>query len=191
MRHINKMDIIKKRIRESIAVKQNILENDKMILSIKSAADIMSASLKKGGKILLCGNGGSASDALHITGELVGRFQNDRKGKAAIALNADVATITAISNDFGYDKVFERSVEGIMKKDDVLICISTSGNSENVYRAALKAKEIGGNVVGLLGNNGGRIKDVSDIPIIVECNCTARIQEVHILIGHILCELLD
>ena len=185
------MDLIKARIRESIETKSRILEDDEILTQVSEAANMIRDSLKKGGKVLFCGNGGSASDSLHLTGEIVGRFQKERLGLAAVSLNADVATMTAIANDYGYDSVFSRAVEGLMKPEDVLVGISTSGNSENVYQAIMKSKEMRGKSVSLLGKNGGKIKDVSDIAIIVPSDCTARIQESHIMIGHIICELVE
>ena len=185
------MDLVKTRIRESIETKSRILENEAIITQVCEASEMIKSSLKNGGKVLFCGNGGSASDSLHLTGEIVGRFQKERKGMAAISLNADVATMTAIANDYGYDTVFSRAVEGLMKPEDVLVGISTSGNSENVYQAIMKAKEIGGKSISLLGKTGGKIKDVSDIAIVVPSDCTARIQESHIMIGHIICELIE
>ena len=185
------MGLIEDRIRESINTKEVILKSNELLALIKSTSEVVCHSLKCGGKILLCGNGGSSSDASHIAGELVGRFQRERKAMAAIALNGDIATMTAVANDYGYDKVFERGVEGFMNKDDTLIGISTSGNSENVYLAIKKAKEIGGKTVAFLGKDGGKIKDIADISIIIPSNCTARIQESHIMIGHIICELAE
>ncbi len=185
------MGLIEDRIRESINTKELILKSNELLAMIKSTSEVVCHSLKCGGKILLCGNGGSSSDASHIAGELVGRFQRERKAMAAIALNGDIATMTAVANDYGYDKVFERGVEGFMNKDDTLIGISTSGNSENVYLAIKKAKEIGGKTVAFLGKDGGKIKDIADISIIIPSNCTARIQESHIMIGHIICELAE
>ena len=185
------MELVKARIKESVEVKNRILADEKMIYAIQQIADVMTCSIKQGGKILFCGNGGSASDALHLTGEIVGRFQKERKGMAAIALNADVATMTAIANDYGYDEVFARAVEGLMKPEDVLVGISTSGNSENVYNAMLKAKDLGGKTIGFLGKTGGKIKDIADLSIVVPSDCTARIQESHIMIGHIICELIE
>ncbi len=185
------MDLVKTRIRESIEIKSRILEDEAIITQVCEASEMIKSSLKNGGKVLFCGNGGSASDSLHLTGEIVGRFQKERQGLAAISLNADVATMTAIANDYGYDSVFSRAVEGLMKPEDVLVGISTSGNSENVYQAIMKAKEIGGKSISLLGKTGGKIKDVSDISIIVPSDCTARIQESHIMIGHIICELVE
>lgn len=185
------MDLVKTRIRESIEIKSRILEDEAIITQVCEASEMIKSSLKNGGKVLFCGNGGSASDSLHLTGEIVGRFQKERKGMAAISLNADVATMTAIANDYGYDTVFSRAVEGLMKPEDVIVGISTSGNSENVYQAIMKAEEIGGKSISMLGKTGGKIKDVSDISIIVPSDCTARIQESHIMIGHIICELIE
>ncbi len=185
------MAIIEDRIRESIKTKESILSSTEILKTIEDAATLVVNCLGSDGKVLLCGNGGSASDALHIAGELVGRFQKERKSMPAYALNADVATMTAIANDYGYEKVFERGVEGLMKSGDLLIGISTSGNSENVYRAISKAKEIGGKTIALLGKDGGKIKDIADVSIIVPSNVTARIQESHIMIGHIICEIAE
>lgn len=185
------MELIKTRIQESIDVKSKLLYDETLLSVIKRISDVMKESLRNGGKILFCGNGGSASDSLHLTGELVGRFQKERKGMAAVSLNADAATMTAIANDYGYDEVFARSVEGLMKPEDVLIGISTSGNSSNVYNAILRAKDIGGKTIGLLGKDGGIIKDIADISVVIPSDCTARIQESHIMIGHIICELIE
>ena len=185
------MDLVKNRIRESIETKTKILENEAIIACVNEAARVIVKSLRKGGKVLFCGNGGSASDSLHLTGEIVGRFQKERKGLAAVSLNADVATMTAIANDYGYDSVFSRAVEGIMRPEDVLVGISTSGNSENVYQAIRKAHEIGGKTVCLTGKGGGKIREETDVAIIVPSDCTARIQEAHIMIGHIICELVE
>ena len=185
------MECISRRIRESIDVKQRILYDRELLTAIKRAADVLKVSLEQGGKILFCGNGGSASDSLHLTGEIVGRFQKERKAMAAVSLNADVATMTSIANDYGYDYIFARAVEGLMRPEDILVGISTSGNSENIYQAVLKARKIGGHTIAFLGKNGGKIGKVTDVPIIVPSDCTARIQEAHIMIGHIICELIE
>ena len=185
------MELVERRIQESIDVKRRLL-NDKAALDlIEKAAAAIHNSLRCRGKILFCGNGGSASDSLHLTGEIIGRFQKERNTMAAISLNADVATLTAIANDYGYDSVFSRAVEGLMKPEDVLVGISISGNSENVYQAILKSKDIGGCTIALLGKDGGKIKDMADISIVVPSDCTARIQEAHIMIGHIIWELAE
>ena len=158
---------------------------------IYTASIICIEALKAQKKILLCGNGGSAADAQHIAAELVGRFQKERRSLPAIALTTDTSALTAIGNDYGYEQVFARQVEGLANKGDVLIGISTSGESENVLRAIEEAKKRGCKTIGLLGKDGGRIKDLCDASIVVPCNETPRIQEMHIMIGHILCSLID
>ncbi len=183
--------VIKNRIRESIDVKETILTSDELVSAIEKAVEEVKNTLKNGGKIILCGNGGSASDAAHIAGELVGRFQKERVSIPAIALNEINVSLTAIANDYSYDDVFARPVSGLMKEGDVLIGISTSGNSENVYRAIKMAKEKGGKTIGLLGKSGGKITECCDVSIIIPSNVTARIQESHIMIGHIICELAE
>ena len=139
----------------------------------------------------MCGNGGSASDALHFAGEIVGRFQKERKAWPAVVLNSDVATMTAIANDYSYDDMFARQAEGHVNKGDILIGISTSGNSENVLRAVRVAKSKGAKTVALLGKDGGKIAKEVDYPLVVRYNTTARVQECHICIIHILCEISE
>lgn len=178
-------------IQESIEAKQKVLDNSEMLKTLELMADQITETLKKGGKILLCGNGGSASDALHIAGEIVGRFQKERKAYNAIALNADVATMTAIANDYGYDQVFSRQVEGLMTDKDVLIGISTSGNSKNIIKAVEKAHEIGGKAYLFSGKDGGKLKDICDLCIIAPSDVTTHIQEVHECLYHILCGLIE
>ena len=185
------IEIIKLRISESIRVKQQLLANEELINIVSQLADEITRSISNGGKIVVCGNGGSASDALHFAGEIVGRFVKERKAWPAVVLNADVATMTAIANDYGYEDVFARQVEGHVKPGDVLVGISTSGNSENVYRAQQKARELGAKTACLVGKDGGKIGRESDFSIIVPCNVTARTQECHILIIHTLCELVE
>ena len=188
---MDSIEVIKRLLKQSADIKISIVEDLEMINMIKKVSDEILETLKQNGKILICGNGGSASDALHMAGEMVGRFQTDRNGWPAIALNADVASITAIANDYGYDKIFERATEAYMDKNDLLVGISNSGNSENVYRAILKAIEIGGKTVALLGKDGGKIGKSADYPIIIKSDITARIQESHITVIHILCELVE
>ena len=185
------MGLIEERIKESVETKEAILRSPDIIRLIEKAGQYVCESLRAGGKVLLCGNGGSASDALHIAGELMGKFQRERKALAAIALSADMAMLTAVANDCGYERVFERGVEGLMEPRDTLIGISTSGNSKNVYLAIKKAKETGGKTIAFSGRDGGMLRDVADISIIVPGECTARIQEAHIMIGHIICELAE
>ena len=184
-------EIVKQRISDSIAVKQQLLKNEKLINTVATLADEIVKCISKGGKLVICGNGGSASDALHFAGEIVGRFVKERKAWPAVVLNSDVATMTAIANDYGYDDVFARQAEGHIKPGDIFIGISTSGNSENVFRAAIKARELGAQSAALLGKDGGKIAKEVDFPIIVHCNTTARVQECHINIIHILCELSE
>lgn len=184
-------DIVKKIFLSSIAVKHMIADDKELCNAIAKSAEMIAESLNNGGKVLICGNGGSASDALHFCGEIVGRFQKERKAAPAISLNADVATMTAIGNDYGYDVIFERSVQAFMKPEDVFVGISTSGNSENVLRAVIAAKAAGGRTIAFLGKTGGKIKDEADIPIVVLSENTARIQESHICIIHTICELVE
>lgn len=182
---------VENKIKQSIDVKSKILESEDLIKAINDAGLMMKKTLSSGGKVLLCGNGGSSTDAMHIAGEITGRFQKDRRSLPGIALSSNLASITAIANDYGYEDVFARETEGLMNPGDLLIGISTSGNSENVYRALLKAKEIGGKTVALLGKTGGKTNDAADITIIVPSDVTARIQEAHIMIGHIMCEIAE
>ena len=188
---MTQIELIKQRISESITLKQGLLENEKLINTVALLANEIVNCIGSGCKLVICGNGGSASDALHFAGEIVGRFVKERKAWPAVVLNADVATMTAIANDYGYDDVFARQAEGQVKPGDVFIGISTSGNSENVYRAMLKAKEIGAKTACLVGKDGGKIGRESDYAIIVPCNVTARVQECHINIIHILCEMAE
>ena len=185
------MNLIEERIKDSIATKKKILQERTFIEQIFIIAEQVYHSLKSGGKILICGNGGSASDSLHMVGEIVGRFQKERNGWPAIALNADVASMTAIANDYGYDNIFSRAVEAYMKSNDTLIGISTSGNSENVLQAVKQAKRIGGKTVLFAGKNGGKIIKEVDYGFIVPSDVTARIQESHIMAIHIICELVE
>ena len=183
--------IICDRIRESIVEKQKILKDEAKICAIAEMSVEIVHALKAGGKLLICGNGGSAADSLHIAGEIVGRFQKERKAFSAISLNSDVATMTAIANDYGFEQVFSRQVEGLMTPRDVLLGISTSGNSKNVINAFEKAKEIGGKTMLLAGKGGGKLKDIADVSIIVPADVTARIQECHMVIYHTICELVE
>ena len=187
----SEISLVKKTISESIKVKQLIIEDEKICNNLVKVGDCVAKALLSGGKIIVCGNGGSASDALHFCGEIVGRFQRERKAAAAISLNADVATMTAVGNDYGFDSIYERGVQALMKPEDIFVGLSTSGNSENVLKAAKAAKEIGGVTVALLGKGGGKIKDIVDIPIVIPSDNTARIQECHICAIHIICEMVE
>jgi D-sedoheptulose 7-phosphate isomerase len=159
--------------------------------SIERCGNIIVDALKTGNKILLCGNGGSAADAQHIAAEITGRFELERRGFPAIALTTDTSAITAIANDFGYERIFSRQVEAIAKKDDVLIGITTSGNSPNIISAVLEARNVGCLTIGLTGANGNKLAALCDASILVASDRTARIQEAHITIGHLWCEMVD
>ncbi len=174
------------------AHKQTIEASIKTLVpSIEEASKLMVSTLKSGSKILLCGNGGSASDAQHIAAELTGRYKSERKGLAGIALNTDTSALTAIANDYGYDKVFSRQVEALANKGDLLIGISTSGNSQNIISAFKTAKELECNTLGFSGRDGGAMSSICDLNVVVPSSDTPRIQEMHILIGHILCQAVD
>jgi D-sedoheptulose 7-phosphate isomerase len=155
------------------------------------ACVLITDTLAHGNKVLLCGNGGSAADAQHIAAELTGRYKTQRRGLAGIALTTDTSALTAIANDYGYDRVFDRQVEALANKGDLLIGISTSGNSKNVNNALKVAKELGCRTIGLSGRDGGGMNDICDINIIVPSDDTPRIQEMHIMIGHIMCQAVD
>jgi D-sedoheptulose 7-phosphate isomerase len=163
----------------------------KLTLTISSIAVLISDALKEGNKILLMGNGGSAADAQHMAAEIVGRFRLERRALPAISLAADTSIITAVGNDYGFETVFRRQIEALAEKGDVAIGISTSGSSPNVRAALLKAGEMGCRTVGILGKDGGDIKDCVDIPLIVPGDETPRIQEGHITVIHIICDLVE
>lgn len=158
---------------------------------LQKAAQMAINTLKNGGKILLCGNGGSAADSQHIAAELTGRYKKERKGLCAIALTTDTSALTAIGNDYGYDSVFSRQVEALAKSGDLLLGISTSGNSKNVLNALKVAREIGCQTLGFSGREGGEMRNLCDVLLISPSNDTPRIQEMHILMGHILCDLIE
>ena len=158
---------------------------------LKNASLLLVETLKNGNKVLLCGNGGSAADAQHIATEIVCKYKTVRKGYPAIALTTDTSILTAVSNDFGYEKVFQRQIEALANKNDLIIGISTSGNSENIINALKYGQEIGCKTLGFSGNDGGKIDKHCDINLIVPSNNTPRIQELHILFGHIICEAVD
>lgn len=181
--------IIQKAIQESIRTKEMV--GKAQISNIEKAAIAIIDSLKKRGRLFIFGNGGSAADSQHIAAELVGRFKMKRKALPAIALTTDTSALTAIANDYGYDVVFSRQLEALACKGDVAMGISTSGNSKNVIEALKKAKLLGLKRIILAGGNGGKMKDEADISIIVASKDTPRVQESQIMIGHILCELIE
>ena len=183
-------DIINQCFTESIHTKT--LVRDQLAGDIEKAARILIDALSRGNKMLVCGNGGSAADAQHFAAELMVRFEAERNPLPAVALHCDSSNVTACGNDYGYDFVFERAVHGLGKPGDVLVAISTSGNSPNVMRAVDKANELGLKVIGLLGKDGGKMKQQKmDVALIVPSTSTARIQESHITIIHTLCKLID
>jgi len=183
---------IEEHFAESIAVKQAAA--NQIVSSIASAGRLMSQSLLDEGKILSCGNGGSAGDAQHFSAELLNRFEMERPGLPGMALTTDSSTITAIANDYSYEEIFAKQVRALGRKNDVLLAISTSGNSENVSRAIVAAHEREMQVVVLSGRDGGRMADLlvdGDVEIRVPATRTARIQEVHLVVLHCLCDLID
>lgn len=180
---------IAKLIKESIDVKKALLKGQ--VDSIAELAKLMTATIKSGHKIILFGNGGSAADSMHIAAELVGRFRKERKALPAIALTENISSITALSNDYGFDCVFERQIEAFGQKGDMAIGISTSGRSKNVIRGILKASHVGLKTAALTGNKIGELSKITDLCIRVPSDNTPRIQEAHITIGHIVCELIE
>ncbi len=178
-------------IEQSIAVKQAILDDEEFMNRIEEAANIMVASLKAGGKIHFCGNGGSAADAQHLAAELSGRFYYDRPPLNAEALHCNSSYLTAVGNDYGYENIFARLMQGTARKGDVLVGISTSGNSENILRAYDVCNEMGITTISMTGKTGGKMKDRSTLLLNVPSTDTPRIQESHIMIGHIICELIE
>lgn len=158
---------------------------------IKKISQILAKSLTNGGTLFWCGNGGSAADSQHLAAELVGRFKKNRKALRSLALTTDTSVLTCVANDYSYDDIFARQVEGLGRPGDVLIGISTSGHSENVLRAFKTAKDMNLMTIAMLGKDGGTAKDLAEHALIIPSDSTARIQEVHILIGHILCELIE
>ncbi|RFZ84798.1 SIS domain-containing protein [Mucilaginibacter terrenus] len=159
--------------------------------TIEKVCQVVIDCSKRGNKVLLFGNGGSAADAQHIAAEFVGRFVKERRSLPAIALTTDTSAITAIANDYGYERVFERQVAGLAVKGDVIIGLSSSGNSLSVINGLIKGRELGCKTIGLSGQRGGNMNQHCDLNIVIPSNTTARIQEMHILIGHIICETID
>lgn len=183
-------DLIKKRLQESSDVKHK-LQDDKLVnVIIQIAAEII-ATYRRGGKVILFGNGGSAADAQHLACELVGRFMKERKGLPAIALTVNTSILTAVANDYGYEKIFIRQIEALAVSGDLIIGISTSGKAENVNQAIEFAKQRGITTIGLTGSTGGNLAKLVDICLTIPSNSTPRIQEAHITVGHILCELIE
>ncbi len=165
--------------------------SEKLPAQLAAAARIVTASLRCGGTIAFCGNGGSAAQAQHFAAELVGRFLLDRPAYRAIALTTDTSILTAVGNDYGFAEVFARQVEGLLKQNDVLVALSTSGNSENCLRAVARARQLKVKTIGLAGGDGGKLKDLTDHCITVPSYDTPQIQEAHLALGHALCQVVE
>lgn len=184
-------DLIQNSIRESISVKQAILGDAAFLQKIEQAAEMLTNCYRNGGKVLFCGNGGSAADAQHIAAELSGRFYLDRPPLYAEALHVNSSFVTAVANDYGYEEVYARMVQAAGQKGDVLVAFSTSGNSPNILKAIEMAKEKGMLVLGFSGETGGKMAKLCDVLLNVPSTDTPRIQESHILLGHIICQYVE
>lgn len=178
-------------IQASIDVKKALLADEVLINTIANAVEIITTAFKNGNKVLFCGNGGSAADAQHLAAEFSGRFYTDRHALPAEALHVNTSYLTAVANDYSFDVVYSRMITGIGNKGDVLIGLSTSGNSANIINAINAAKEKGMTTIGFTGATGGKMKDVCELLLNVPSTDTPRIQESHILVGHIICELVE
>jgi D-sedoheptulose 7-phosphate isomerase len=182
-------DEIARQIRESIAVKEQLLQTQVDVIA--RMAEVLRRAMCDGGKMLLCGNGGSAADCQHLAGEMVGRFRRERKALPAIALTTDTSILTAIGNDYGFERIFARQVEAHARKGDVVLGFSTSGNSRNVIEALKTGKSLGCATLAFTGGTGGEMSKVADLVLVVPSDRTWRIQECHITVGHILCDLVE
>lgn len=178
-------------IEASIEAKRKILADAGLLQRVEQCATLITTAYKNGHKVLLCGNGGSAADAQHLAAEFTGRFYTDREALPAEALHCNTSYITAVANDYSYDVVYSRMVEGIGRKGDVLIGLSTSGNSKNIVLAFEAARNKGIHTIGFTGEDGGKMKTLSDLLLNIPSNDTPRIQESHILLGHIICQLVE
>ena len=178
-------------IQASIDCKIALSENEELISVIERAVEIITKAFRQGNKILFCGNGGSAADAQHLAAEFTGRFYKDRQALPAEALHVNTSYLTSVANDYGFDEVYSRMINGIGKKGDILVALSTSGNSANILNAVKTAKEKEMTVIGFTGQSGGEMKDACDLLLNVSSTDTPRIQETHILAGHIICQLVE
>ncbi len=185
------MDTITRSISDSIAAKQAILNNPELLQTIQEVADTMITALRSGNRVLWCGNGGSAADAQHLAAELSGRFYYDRPPLNSEALHCNTSYLTAVANDYGYELIYSRMIDGACRAGDVLVGISTSGNSKNILNAFRKAKELGVVTVAMTGKTGGEMRQVADYLLNVPSMDTPRIQESHIMLGHIICEIVE
>lgn len=182
---------IKSIIAASVETKQQLLQNETLLKTVSDCVEVIVTAFKKGNKVLFCGNGGSAADAQHLAAEFSGRFYKDRDALPAEALHCNTSYLTAVANDYSYDVIYSRLIQGIGIKGDVLIGLSTSGNSKNIVAAFETAKQKGMVTMGFTGTDGGKMKDISDYLLNVPSTDTPRIQESHIMLGHIICELVE
>ncbi len=189
--NVNILTMIQDRIQEAIGIKEEMLRDDELLDQIRMIATKCINAFRNGHKVLLCGNGGSAADAQHIAAELSGKYLKDRSPLDAEALHVNTSYLTAVANDYGFEHVFARLVEARGSEGDVMICLSTSGNSKNILNAIKKANGMGLKSVGLSGKSGGEMKNLCKITICVPSEEVPRIQETHILIGHIICEIIE
>ncbi len=178
-------------IKASIQVKQELLEDEHLVKQIQTVTEVITKAFQNGNAVYFAGNGGSAADAQHLAAEFSGRFYKDRKALPSDALHCNSSYLTAVANDYSYDVIYARLLEGLAKPGDVLVGISTSGNSGNIVKAFEMAKNIGVTTIGFTGQKGGQMKDLGDYLINIPSNTTPRIQEAHILVGHIICELVE
>ena len=185
------MEKIKNIIKASVDVKNHMLQDGELLKTVNDCVEVMVMAFKSGNKLLFCGNGGSAADAQHLAAEFSGRFYTDRDALPAEALHCNTSYMTAVANDYSYEVIYSRLIKGIGNKGDVLVGLSTSGNSKNIVKAFEAAKEKGMITIGFTGESGGQIKSLSDHLLNVPSKDTPRIQEAHILLGHIICQLVE
>jgi len=185
------MEKIRQIIQASIDTKQEVLKDQTLLNTIEQVVNAVTGAFKQGNRVYFCGNGGSAADAQHLAAEFSGRFYTDRKALPAEALHCNTSYLTAVANDYSYDVIYSRMIDGIGLKGDVLIGLSTSGNSKNIVLALEEAKKIGMATIGLTGSKGGIMKDICDINLAMPSEDTPRIQECHIMIGHIICQMVE
>ncbi len=184
-------DRIRDILKESITAKAYLLYDDALLGKVEQAGRQIIAAIKKGNKVLVCGNGGSAADSQHMAAEMIGRFERERRGLPAVALTTDTSSLTALANDYDFDIVFERQVEALGRRGDVLLALSTSGRSPSVLKAVRRARKMGIRTIGLTGKDGGRLSRSADLSLVMPASNTARIQECHICVLHILCDIVE
>ena len=185
------MDKIKKIIKSSIDTKQSVLQNEGLLKAIAASVDVIVNTFRNGNRVYFCGNGGSAADAQHLAAEFSGRFYTDRKALPAEALHCNTSYLTAVANDYSFDEIYSRLIDGIGEKDDVLVGLSTSGNSPNILKAFATAKKKEMITIGFTGKSGGEMRTLCDHLINIPSTDTPRIQESHIMVGHIICQLVE